>query len=63
MNNRSFLLLSLTAAVFVPALDARAQQATPLPSFTRPRVVNASQQARTQAAPAAAQTSAPARPK
>ncbi|HEX8292102.1 MAG TPA: hypothetical protein VF570_10125, partial [Pyrinomonadaceae bacterium] len=63
MNNRSFLLLSLTAAVFAPALDARAQQAAPSPAFTRPRVVNASQQAAAQAAPAApTQTPAPARP-
>ena len=58
MNNRSFLLLSLTAAVFVPALGAHAQQAEPSPSFTRPRVVNAAQQT---AAPAVSQTPAPAR--
>jgi hypothetical protein len=62
MNKRSFLLLSLTAAVFAPALDARAQQATPSPAFTRPRVVNASQQSTAQAAPAVTQTPAPARP-
>ncbi|MFL6256765.1 MAG: hypothetical protein ACJ74T_17300 [Pyrinomonadaceae bacterium] len=62
MNNRSFLLLSLTAAVFAPVLDARAQQAAPSPAFTRPRVVNASQQSTAQAAPAVTQTPAPARP-
>ena len=59
MNNRSFLLLSLTAVVFAPALDARAQQAAPSPAFTRPRVVNASQQSAAQTAPAATQTPAP----
>ena len=56
MNSRSFLLLSLTAAVFAPALDARAQQAEPSPTFTRPRVVHASQQTTTQTAPAVTQT-------
>jgi hypothetical protein len=61
MNNRSFLLLSLTAAVFAPALDARAQQAEPSPAFTRPRVVNTSQQSATQAAPVVTQTPAPVR--
>jgi hypothetical protein len=61
MNNRSFLLLSLTAAVFAPALDARAQQAEPSPAFTRPRVVNVSQQSSPQAAPVATQTPAPVR--
>jgi hypothetical protein len=61
MNNRSFLLLSLTAAVFAPALDARAQQAEPSPTFTRPRVVNAAQQSPTQAAPVVTQTPAPVR--
>ncbi|MDT5269021.1 MAG: hypothetical protein QOH49_1207 [Acidobacteriota bacterium] len=61
MNNRSFLLLSLTAAVFAPVLDARAQQAAPSPAFTRPRVVNASQQTAAQAAPVVTQTPAPAR--
>ena len=59
MNNRSFLLLCLTAAVFAPALDARAQQAEPSPAYTRPRVVNAAQQT---TAPAVSQTPAPARP-
>src|SRR5688500_13923956 len=44
MNKRSFLLLSLTAVVFAPALEARAQTAAPSPVFTRPRVVNVSQQ-------------------
>ncbi|MBV8858582.1 MAG: hypothetical protein JOZ02_16735 [Acidobacteria bacterium] len=44
MNNRSFLLLSLTAVVFAPALVSRAQQADPSPAFTRPRVVNTAQQ-------------------
>ncbi|MET0647254.1 MAG: hypothetical protein ABW208_11580, partial [Pyrinomonadaceae bacterium] len=62
MNNRSFLLMSLTALVFAPALDARAQQASPSPVFTRPRVVSASQQSTPQATPAAVtQTPAPAR--
>jgi hypothetical protein len=61
MNNRSFLLLSLTAAVFAPALDARAQQAEPSPAFTRPRVVSASQQSTPQAAPVVTQTPAPVR--
>jgi hypothetical protein len=61
MNNRSFLLLSLTAAVFAPALGARAQQAEPSPAFTRPRVVNASQQTAPQAAPVVTQTPAPVR--
>jgi hypothetical protein len=61
MNNRSFLLLSLTAAVFAPALDARAQHSEPSPVFTRPRVVNASQQASPQATPVTAQTPAPVR--
>ena len=61
MNNRSFLLLSLTAAVFAPALDARAQQVEPSPAFTRPRVVSAAQQSPAQAPPAVTQTPAPAR--
>src|SRR5215211_2474632 len=61
MNNRSFLLLSLTAAVFAPALDARAQQVEPSPAFTRPRVVNAAQQPPAQATPVVTQTPAPAR--
>jgi hypothetical protein len=61
MNNRSFLLLCLTAAVFAPVLDARAQQAAPSPTFTRPRVVNASQQTSAQAAPVVTQTPAPTR--
>ncbi|HWS89400.1 MAG TPA: hypothetical protein VN282_20670 [Pyrinomonadaceae bacterium] len=61
MNNRSFLLLSLTAAVFAPAFDARAQQAEPSPAFTRPRVVSASRQSSPQAAPVATQTPAPVR--
>jgi hypothetical protein len=61
MNKRSFLLLSLTAVVFVPALDARAQTAEPSPVFTRPRVVNVSQQTQTATPTPAptAQTSAP----
>ena len=60
MNNRSFLLMSLTAVVFAPALDARAQQATPSPAFTRPRVVSASQQSTPPTAtPAVTQTPAP----
>ncbi|HEX8353128.1 MAG TPA: hypothetical protein VF611_09530 [Pyrinomonadaceae bacterium] len=64
MNNRSFLLMSLTAVVFAPALDARAQTAEPSPAFTRPRVVSVSQQNQTATPPAAApaptpQTNAP----
>ncbi|MCA1621295.1 MAG: hypothetical protein LC795_18720 [Acidobacteria bacterium] len=47
MNNRSFLLLSLTAVVFVPAHAAFAQTAVPSPVFTRPRVVNVAQQGQT----------------
>ena len=47
MNNRSLLLMSLTAVVFAPALAARAQTAEPSPVFTRPRVVNVSQQTQT----------------
>jgi hypothetical protein len=58
MNNRSFLLLSLTAAVFAPTLDARAQTAAPSPAFTRPRVVSVSQQTQTPAPPTAAPTPA-----
>lgn len=61
MNKRSFLFLSLTAAVFAPALVSRAQQAEPSPTFTRPRVVNASQQSTPQATPVVTQTPAPAR--
>jgi hypothetical protein len=61
MNKRSFLLLSLTAAVFVPAHVSRAQQAEPSPAFTRPRVVNASQQQAPQATPIPTQTPAPVR--
>jgi hypothetical protein len=68
MNNRSFLILSLTAVVFAPALDSRAQQhdsraqqAAP-PVFTRPRVVSAAQQTQTTTpvavAPSATQTPA-----
>ncbi|MDT5157104.1 MAG: hypothetical protein QOC99_528 [Acidobacteriota bacterium] len=45
MNNRSFLLLSLTALVFAPAFEARAQETAP-PVFTRPRVVSVAQQPR-----------------
>ena len=59
MNNRSFLYLSLTAALFAPAAEARAQ-ASPTPQqpvFTRPRVVNVSQQSQT--ATPATQTPAP----
>jgi hypothetical protein len=59
MNNRSFLFLSLTAAVFAPALTARAQDAS-APVFTRPRVVNvAHQQPSPVASPAPTQTPAP----
>jgi hypothetical protein len=59
MNNRSFLLLSLTAAVFAPASIARAQESA-APAFTRPRVVNvARQQPSPVASPAPTQTPAP----
>lgn len=61
MNNRSSLLLSLTVAVFAHALGARAQQAEPSPAFTRPRVVNTSQQSLPQATPVTTQTPAPVR--
>ncbi|HWW74496.1 MAG TPA: hypothetical protein VNZ44_03820, partial [Pyrinomonadaceae bacterium] len=58
MNNRSFLLLSLTAAVFAPASSARAQDSS-APTFTRPRVVNVARQQPTPAAsPAPTQTPA-----
>ncbi|HEX8722774.1 MAG TPA: hypothetical protein VF736_19305 [Pyrinomonadaceae bacterium] len=55
MNNRSYLLLSLAGVVFALAPAARAQSPSPSPAFTRPRVVNASQQP---AAPAPTQTPA-----
>jgi hypothetical protein len=61
MNNRSFLLLSLTAAVFAPTLTARAQE-TNAPVFTRPRVVNVARQQPQPspvASPAPTQTPAP----
>ncbi|HKG15681.1 MAG TPA: hypothetical protein VKB12_20340 [Pyrinomonadaceae bacterium] len=59
MNNRSSLLLSLTAVVFASASSARAQENT-APTFTRPRVVSAAQQSQptTTPAPNAAQTPA-----
>lgn len=55
MNNRSSLLLSLTAVVFASASSALAQENT-APTFTRPRVVNAAQQS--QPATTHAQTTA-----
>jgi hypothetical protein len=55
------MLLSLTAAVFAPALGARAQQSEPSPAYTRPRVVNNSQQTAAPAAPVVTQTPAPVR--
>ena len=64
MNNRSYLLLSLTALVFAPAFDARAQESAPSPVFTRPRVVRAAQQSQspTPVTPAPTPTPQPARP-
>ena len=47
MNKRSFLLLSLTAVVFVPAPAATAQTAAPSPVFTRPRLVKVAGQSQT----------------
>ncbi|MET0624429.1 MAG: hypothetical protein ABW250_15720 [Pyrinomonadaceae bacterium] len=47
MNKRSFLLLSLTAVVFVPAPKAFAQTAEPSPVFTRPRLVKVAGQSQT----------------
>jgi hypothetical protein len=55
MNDRSSLLLILTALVFAAAPCARAQEPT-AQVFTRPRVVNAPQQAQTTPTPAATQT-------
>lgn len=57
MNNRSSLLLSLTAVVFASASSARAQENT-APTFTRPRVVSAAQQSPPATTPSAAQTPA-----
>ncbi|HZT58958.1 MAG TPA: hypothetical protein VFA21_10060 [Pyrinomonadaceae bacterium] len=61
MNNRPFLILSLTAAVFASA-DAVAAQ-TPTQTYTRPRVVSLAHQtqspAATAATPAASPTVAP----
>jgi hypothetical protein len=51
MNNRSSLLLSLTAVVLTAAGIARAQEPAP-GAYTRPRVVNASQQSQQSATPA-----------
>src|SRR5919205_898348 len=51
MNNRSSVLLSLTAVVFASASSARAQEAS-APTFTRPRVVSAAQQSQSAATPA-----------
>ena len=55
MKNRSSLLLSLTALVFAAAPCVRAQESS-AQVFTRPRVVNAQQQAQTTSTPAATQT-------
>jgi hypothetical protein len=44
MNNRSFLLLSLTVVVFAPALGVRAQAPSASPVYTRPRTVSVAQQ-------------------
>jgi hypothetical protein len=73
MNNRSFLFLNLTAAVFASALGVRAQTQTPSTVYTRPRLVGVAQQQQppTTVAPAtqtpaprttATQTPAPANP-
>jgi hypothetical protein len=60
MNNRSFLLLILTALVFATATGVHAQAPTPAPA-TRPRTVAAAQQSQTpaQAPTPAAQVAAP----
>ncbi|HYE15395.1 MAG TPA: hypothetical protein VD968_13210, partial [Pyrinomonadaceae bacterium] len=57
MNNRSFVLLSLTACVFAPSAVARAQAPDPSPAHTRPRTVSAAQ-ARPTATPVVTQTPA-----
>src|SRR5205085_9944737 len=59
MNNRSYLLLSLTALLFASAPGVRAQTSSPSPVFTRPRVVSAAQQQPTPSAPAQSQNTAP----
>jgi hypothetical protein len=61
MNNRSSLFLSLTVVVFASAHVARAQEPT-ANVYTRPRVVNASQQSQTTATPAPNATQTPATP-
>jgi hypothetical protein len=61
MNNRSSLLLSLTAVVFASASTARAQENT-APVFTRPRVVSAAQQSRPTTTPAPDASQTPASP-
>src|SRR2546423_9207171 len=64
MNNRSFLLLSLTALVFAHSPGVRAQAPAPSPVFPRPRVVSAAPQPtpsarqNTTATPAASPSSA-----
>jgi len=58
MNNRSFLVLSLTAVVFAPSVCASAQE--PAQVHTRPRVVAAVQQAPSPT-PAAGTQAAPPR--
>ncbi len=58
MNNRSFLLLSLTAVVFVPAPAALAQTAAPSPVFTRPRLVKVAGQSQTATPAPSPQTNA-----
>src|SRR5437763_1492296 len=59
MNNRSYLLLSLTALLVASAPGVRAQTSSPSPVFTRPRVVSAAQQQPTPSAPAQSQNTAP----
>src|SRR2546423_971610 len=61
MNNRSFLLLSLTALVLAHSPGVRAQTPAPSPVFTRPRVVSAAPQPTPSASvtPAQSQNAAP----
>src|SRR3954468_19713987 len=59
MNNRSFLFLSLTVVVFASAPSVLAQEEPTANVYTRPRVVNASQQTQPAThAPATTQTPA-----
>jgi hypothetical protein len=59
MNNRSFLFLSLAVVMFVPAFDARAQEATPSPTYTRPRVVSVAPPSQSVAQPSRSVTQQP----